>query len=122
MGVKIPARVAEADFSISGHTVRLTNLNKLFWPDDSITKGDLLGYYAAIAPVLLPHLRDRAMVMKRYPDGAAGKFFFQKHAPESRPEWVPICNIMHPAARVVDFPIVQDLAGLLWLVNLGCID
>jgi bifunctional non-homologous end joining protein LigD len=102
--------------------LNLTHLDKVFWPDEGITKGDLLQYYADISPVLLPHLRDRAMVMKRYPDGAFGKCFFQKRAPSPRPEWVPICPIQHKAAGLVDFPMVQDLRGLLWVVNLGCID
>jgi bifunctional non-homologous end joining protein LigD len=62
------------------------------------------------------------MVMKRYPDGAFGKFFFQKHAPSPRPKWIPICEIQHPSANLVDFPVIQNLAGLLWVVNLGCID
>src|SRR6266498_493153 len=62
------------------------------------------------------------MVMKRYPDGAYGKSFFQKHAPDPRPKWVPICEIMHPSANLVDFPVIQSTAGLLWVVNLGCID
>jgi bifunctional non-homologous end joining protein LigD len=60
--------------------------------------------------------------MKRYPDGAFGKFFFQKHAPESKPAWIPVCNILHPSANLVDFPVIQNLASLLWVVNLGCID
>ena len=100
----------------------LTNLNKVFWPENSVTKRDLLQYYADISPVLLPHLIGRAMVMKRYPDGAYGKFFFQKRAPDPRPKWIPICEILHPSANLVDFPVIQDLAGLLWVVNLGCID
>jgi bifunctional non-homologous end joining protein LigD len=62
------------------------------------------------------------MVMKRYPDGAYGKWFFQKHAPDPRPKWVPVCEIMHPSADLVDFPVIQSAAGLLWVVNLGCID
>jgi bifunctional non-homologous end joining protein LigD len=62
------------------------------------------------------------MVMKRYPDGAYGPYFFQKRAPASRPEWVPVCEIQHPSANLVDFPMINDLAGLLWVVNLGCID
>ncbi len=102
--------------------VKLTNLEKLFWPADGITKRDLLQYYADIAPFLLPHLVNRPMVMKRYPDGAEGEFFFQKHAPKPKPEWLQICAILHPSANVVDFPVIQDLAGLLWVVNLGCID
>jgi bifunctional non-homologous end joining protein LigD len=106
----------------AGQTVTLTNLEKMFWPDSGITKRDLLQYYADMSPVLLPHLVNRAMVMKRYPDGANGKFFFQKRAPAPRPKWVPICEIQHPSANLVDFPVIQDLAGLLWVVNLGCID
>src|SRR5204862_1068594 len=70
----------------------------------------------------LPHIESRAMVMKRYPDGAFGKFFFQKRAPASRPEWVPVCEILHPSANLVDFPVINDLAALLWVINLGCID
>ena len=62
------------------------------------------------------------MVMKRYPNGAAGKFFFQKRAPVPRPEWIEICSITHASESVIDFPIVADLSSLLWLVNLGCID
>ena len=120
--IEIPAKTPEADLQIDGNPVHLTNLTKLFWPDDSIAKRDLLQYYADISPVLLPHLHDRAMVMKRYPDGAFGKFFFQKHAPESKPDWVPVCTIRHPSANLVDFPVIQNLSGLLWVVNLGCID
>jgi bifunctional non-homologous end joining protein LigD len=120
--VEIPRDVSTAQICVGGTAIRLSNLQKLFWPDEGITKRDLLQYYSDISPVLLPHLMDRAMVMKRYPDGAYGKFFFQKRAPESRPKWLPICPILHPAAAMVDFPIVRDLAGLLWVVNLGCID
>lgn len=107
---------------VGGREVTLTNLGKPFWPDLGITKGDLLQYYADVAPVLLPHLRDRAMVMKRYPDGADGEFFFMKRAPTPRPAWIETCAIEHASGRVIDFPMIQDLAALLWVVNLGCID
>jgi bifunctional non-homologous end joining protein LigD len=107
---------------VEGREVRLTNLAKPFWPDDNITKGDLLQYYADIAPVLLPHLRDRAMVMKRYPNGARGKCFFMKRAPSPRPEWIETCAIEHRSGNVIDFPIIQDMPALLWVINLGCID
>jgi bifunctional non-homologous end joining protein LigD len=107
---------------IGDREVHLTNLDKLFWPETGITKRDLLQYYLDIASTLLPHLKDRAMVMKRYPNGAAGKFFFMKRAPAPRPEWLEICPIQHPAAGIVQFPMVNDLASLLWTVNLGCID
>src|SRR3954470_10727015 len=118
----IPPGVPEVNIRVDGRTVHLTNLEKLFWPELGLTKGDLLRYYAEISPCLLPHLVDRAMVMKRYPNGAAGKFFFQKRAPEPRPEWIETCSIEHASASVIDFPIVRDLASLLWVVNLGCID
>jgi bifunctional non-homologous end joining protein LigD len=110
------------ELRVDNHTVHLTNLDKPFWPDDGITKGDLLQYYADVAPVLLPHLRDRAMVMKRYPNGARGKCFFMKRAPTPRPDWIETCAIEHKSGNVIDFPIIQDLASLLWVVNLGCID
>ncbi|HEU5174773.1 MAG TPA: non-homologous end-joining DNA ligase [Gemmatimonadaceae bacterium] len=118
----IPRDADTVELDLGGRQVRLTNLRKLFWPDDGITKGDLLRYYAAVAPALLPHLRDRAMVMKRYPDGAMGKCFFMKRAPTPRPDWIETCTISHRSGNVIDFPMVQDLASLLWIVNLGCID
>jgi len=105
-----------------GKEVRLTNLRKIFWPDLGLTKGDLLQYYADVAGVLLPHIRDRAMVMKRYPHGASGKFFFMKRAPSPRPAWIRTCSIAHDSGNVIDFPVIDDRAALLWVVNLGCID
>jgi|SRR6185295_11796199 len=107
---------------IGTRRVKLTNLQKPFWPELRITKGELLQYYADVAPVLLPHLIDRAMVMKRYPQGAFGPFFFMKRAPVPRPDLVELCSIAHSSGNVIGFPVVQDLATLLWIVNLGCID
>lgn len=102
--------------------VRLTNLRKVFWTELGLTKGDLLRYYASVADVLLPHVRDRAMVMKRYPHGASGEFFFMKRAPTPRPSWIHTCQIVHGSGNVIDFPMIQDRASLLWVINLGCID
>jgi bifunctional non-homologous end joining protein LigD len=118
----IPNDVKDITLQVRGKELALTNLSKVFWTEDGITKANLLQYYAAIASYLLPHLESRAIVLKRYPDGASGKFFFQKHAPASRPGWIPICEILHPSANLVDFPVINDLAGLLRAVNLGCID
>ena len=118
----IPNDVDDAEVRIGTRRVSLTNLNKVFWPADGITKRDLLRYYAAVSPVLLPHLCDRAMVMKRYPNGIKGKCFFMKRAPSSRPDWIETCAIEHASGNIIDFPMVQDLASLLWVVNLGCID
>ena len=93
-----------------------------FWPERGITKGALIQYYADVATVLLPHIRDRAMVMKRYPHGAAGEFFFMKRAPVPRPAWIRTCAIEHESGNVIDFPVIDDMPTLLWLINLGCID
>ncbi|MDQ2917492.1 MAG: non-homologous end-joining DNA ligase [Pseudomonadota bacterium] len=82
----------------------------------------MLRYYAEVAPALLPHVAGRAMVMKRYPNGAEGKCFFMKRAPKPRPEWIVTCSITHGSGNVIAFPVVNDLPSLLWLVNLGCID
>ncbi len=120
--IRIPENQSDVELSIGGRRVKLTNLDKLFWRDARITKRDLLQYYADVAPVLLPHLRDRAMVMKRYPNGATGKCFFMKRVPEPHPSWIETCSITHASGSVIDFPMVQDLASLLWVVNLGCID
>jgi bifunctional non-homologous end joining protein LigD len=120
--VEIPHDAPQAEVKIDGRIVKLTNLGKPFWPELGITKGDLLRYYADVAPALIPHVQDRAMVMKRYPDGAHGEFFFQKRAPVPRPDWIDICSIEHSSTKIIDFPIVRDLPSLLWVVNLGCID
>jgi bifunctional non-homologous end joining protein LigD len=110
------------EVKLGDRTVRLTNLGKLFWPEHGITKRDLIQYYADVAPVLLPHLAERAMVMKRYPNGASGDFFFMKRAPTPRPAWIETCSIEHASGNVIDFPVIRDLASLLWVINLGCID
>jgi bifunctional non-homologous end joining protein LigD len=120
--VTLPADVDNATLTIAGREVRLTNLRKPFWPERGITKGALIQYYADMAPVLLPHIRDRAMVMKRYPHGAAGPFFFMKRAPAPRPDWVRTCTIEHGSGNVIDFPVIDDVPSLLWVINLGCID
>ena len=120
--IAIPTGVRDVEIDFEGRVVRLTNLDKPFWPELGIAKRDLLQYYARIAPVLLPHLKDRAMVMKRYPNGAHGEFFFMKRAPSPRPEWIETCSISHGSGNVIDFPIIQDLPSLLWVINLGCID
>lgn len=121
-GLLLPKNVQGLELEIDGRAVKLTNLQKIFWKDLGITKRDLIQYYVDVAPVLLPHLSDRAMVMKRYPNGAEGEFFFMKRAPEPRPDWIEICSIEHSSGNVIDFPMIQDLASLMWVINLGCID
>lgn len=119
---RLPRDVDAATLHVDGRDVRLTNLRKVFWQELGITKGDLLQYYLDVSTVLLPHVHNRAMVMKRYPNGASGEFFFMKRAPTPRPDWIEICPIEHGPEKTIDFPMVQDRASLLWVINLGCID
>jgi bifunctional non-homologous end joining protein LigD len=106
--------------------LRLSNLDKPFWPDEGITKGDLLAYYRDVAEVLVPHLRGRPFTMKRYPDGWQGKHFFQKQTPSHMPEWIQRSS--QPAStregetKVIDYAVVNEELALLWMVNMGCID
>ena len=120
--LRIPSRADDVALRLGRRTVELTNLGKLFFPEAGYTKRDLLQYYADVSSALVPHLRDRAMVMKRYPNGIHGKCFFMKRTPPSHPEWLETCEISHKSAGRIAFPMVQDLASLLWVVNLGCID
>ena len=108
--------------------LKLSNLDKVFFPAEGITKGDLLEYYRAVAPVLVPHLRDRPFTMVRWPDGIEAGRFFQKDAPSHMPEWIPtfrtqVSTRENPRTRKwVNFPVVNDELALLWMVNMGCID
>jgi bifunctional non-homologous end joining protein LigD len=111
-----------------GRELKLSNLDKVFFPDEGITKGDLLSYYRAVAPVLVPHLKNRPFTMIRYPDGIKGKHFFQKDAPSHMPDWIPSYRALVSTResprqkKWVNFPLVNDELALLWMVNMGCID
>lgn len=120
--LNLPPDASEILLRSGRRTLKLTNLGKTFFPEAGVTKRDLLQYYADVSTALVPHLRDRAMVMKRYPNGIHGKHFFMKRTPAGAPEWIHRCNIEHGSGSVIDFPIVRDLLSLLWLVNLGSID
>jgi len=122
MKERIPVGKSDVTFKAGLHNIALTNLDKVFWPERGFTKRDLLQYYLDVSKVLVPHVRQRAMVMKRYPNGIAGDFFFMKRTPSGHPEWLKKCTIKHSSGNVIDFPIVDDVASLLWVVNLGCID
>jgi bifunctional non-homologous end joining protein LigD len=106
--------------------VRLTNPDRVLFPDDGITKSDLFEYYDAVAPVLVPHLRNRPFTMKRYREGLAGEGFFQKQAPKGMPRWIRTRQFRtHPRegdSRLVDFPLVNSREALLWMVQMHCID
>ena len=120
--VLLPRGETEVQVKVGRRVTTLTNLDKPFWPALGLAKRHLLQHYIDVAPWLLPHLRDRAMVMKRYPDGIDGESFFMKRTPPGAPDWLETCSIRHKGGNVIDFPMVQDLASLLWVVNLGCVD
>jgi bifunctional non-homologous end joining protein LigD len=109
---------------VDGLEVRLSNLDKVFWPDEGYTKGDLLNYYFNVAELILPYLRDRPLTMKRMPDGVAGPFFYEKNAPPSTPQWMPRCPVPSEDARggLIDYLMVDRPAGILFVANLGCIE
>ena len=121
-GIVLPVDANEVMVEAGTESIRLTNLQKVFWPEEGLTKRDLLQYYLDVARWLLPHIRDRAMVMKRYPNGIHGDFFFMKRAPQPRPASIQICSIEHGSGNVIGFPVIEDVGSLLWVVNLGCID
>ena len=111
-------------YSLAGYRrpLRLSNLDKPFFPD-GYTKGDLISYYASVAPVLLPHLDDRAIVMSRYPDGADGGSFYEKQAPGHQPEWMPLAPLGSSSkGGVIDYVTAHDTESLMWLANMGCIE
>jgi bifunctional non-homologous end joining protein LigD len=116
------------EIRMGSRRLKLSNLDKPFWADEGITKGDLLAYYQAVARVLVPHLKNRPFTMRRYPDGAYGKAFFQKDAPKGMPDWIPTARILVTTRdsprqkRWIQAPLVNDELALLWMVNMGCID
>jgi bifunctional non-homologous end joining protein LigD len=118
----------ETEIKRGKRVLRLSNLDKVFWPDEGITKGDLIAYYRDVAPVLVPHLENRPFTLKRYPDGAFGKFFFQKDSPKGMPDWIPtrpftVSTRDTPRRkRRIQVPLVNEELALLWMVNMGCID
>ena len=111
--------------------VRLSSADRVLFPGDGVTKGDLFEYYGAVAAVLVPHLRDRPFTMKRWREGITGGSFFQKQAPKGIPDWIPTRRFTtHPrpekggerGSREVDFPLVNSREALLWMVQMHCID
>jgi bifunctional non-homologous end joining protein LigD len=107
-----------------GRELRLSNLDKVFWPDEGYTKGDLVAYYYNAAELIVPYLRDRPLTMKRMPDGMAGGFFYEKTAPSHTPDWVERCPVESEDAKtgVIGYLMVNDLSTLLYVANLGCIE
>jgi len=97
--------------------LKLTNLSKPLWPDDNITKADFIKYYTQMAPVILPHLKDRPMVFTRYPDGIYGKAFYQKNVPDYAPEWLDTFKIESDEGNTTEYVIINDVKSLIWAAN-----
>lgn len=104
-------------------TLRLSNLDKVFWPEDGYTKGDLLTYYFNISPFMLPHLEDRPLTLKRMPNGIHGAFFYEKNAPVHAPDWMPTRRVLaENETKTINYLMANDVAEMLWIVNLGAIE
>src|SRR6516162_61104 len=107
---------------IAGREVKISNPGKIFFPERGITKLELVEYYLAVAEGAVRGIGARPMALKRFPNGIAGDFFFQKRAPTPRPEWIETARIAFPSGRTADEIVVNDAAGLAWVINLGCVD
>ncbi len=119
----------EVHVDVDGRTLRISNLHKVLYPRSGTTKGEVLNYYARVAPVLLPHLADRPVTRIRWPHGVGGSSFFEKNAPGGTPSWVRTATVPTTGSRsgsgtsdTITFPIVDDLATLTWLVNLAALE
>src|SRR5262249_37457105 len=115
-------KARQAVVEIAGREVVITNPDKPFFPQAGHTKLDLVRYYMAVAEGALRGVAGRPIVLKRYVDGAAGEPFFQKRAPEQRPDWIETVELRFPSGRTAREIVARDAAQLLWMVNLGCID
>jgi bifunctional non-homologous end joining protein LigD len=111
---------------VDGRTLRLSNLDKVLYPEVGLTKGEIITYYTTVAPVLLPHLAARALTRKRYPNGVDGPFFFEKNTPRGTPDWVRTVRLPAPGSTKnrdeIDYIVVEDLATLVWLANLAALE
>src|SRR4051794_4776756 len=109
--------------SVEGREVRVTHPDKLYFSKQThLTKLELVRYYLSVAPAALAGIRDRPIVLKRFVDGAEGEAFYQKRAPAERPEWLRTVTLSFPSGRTAEEVVVDDTAGLAWIVNLGCIE
>ncbi|GHH41428.1 non-homologous end-joining DNA ligase [Lentzea cavernae] len=117
---------SDATVRVEDRVVKLTNLDKVLYPGFGFTKGEVIDYYTRIAPVLLPHLKDRPVTLKRFPNGVDGKWFFEKNAPEHRPDWVRTMRLESPGStkgnETVNYVMVDELATLVWLANLAALE
>jgi len=110
----------KAELIVGDRKIQVSNLDKVLYPKAGFTKGQVIDYYIRVAPVILPHLRDRPLTMKRYPDGVEGEFFYEKNCPSHRPKWVQTAQVWSESNdRMMNYCLVQDLPTLVWAANLA---
>jgi len=110
----------KAELIVEDREIQVSNLSKVLYPKVAFTKGEVIDYYIRVSPVLLPHLKDRPLTMKRYPDGVEGEFFYEKNCPKHRPEWVQTARVWSESNdRMMNYCLVQDLPTLVWAANLA---
>jgi len=109
----------KATLEVAGRQVGVSNLDKIFYPKTGFTKGQMIDYYIRIAEVLLPHLKDRPLSLKRYPDGVEGFFFYEKQAPSHRPSWIKTVKVAKKEGGAIDYCVLNDLPSLVWAANLA---
>jgi bifunctional non-homologous end joining protein LigD len=115
-----PAMPQKAELLVEDRRIQVSNLDKVLYPKAGFTKGQVIDYYIRIGPVLLPHLKDRPLTMKRYPDGVEGEFFYEKNCPSHRPKWVQTAKVWSESNdRMMNYCLVQDLPTLVWAANLA---
>jgi bifunctional non-homologous end joining protein LigD len=108
---------------VDGKKLQLSNLQKIFYPKTGFTKGEVIDYYSRVAPAMLPHLKDRPLTLKRYPNGVDGMFFYEKNCPSHRPEWVKTTSVWSEGNdRYMDYCLANDLPSLIWAANLACLE
>src|SRR4051795_11734459 len=129
-GAMVPGAMVRAEqkvaVDVDGRTLTLSNLDKVLYPEVGFTKGEVLDYYTRIAPYMLPHVENRPLTFKRYPDGVDGKFFFEKNAPSHTPDWVPRVELPSPGStknrESIRYAVLCELAALVWAANLATLE
>jgi bifunctional non-homologous end joining protein LigD len=117
---KLSAPRTESSLEVNGKTVPVSNLEKIFYPETGFTKGQVIDYYIRVSPVLLPHLKDRPLTLKRYPDGVEGVFFYEKRCPSHRPDWIQTASVWSDHhEEEINYCLANDLPSIVWAANLG---
>jgi bifunctional non-homologous end joining protein LigD len=114
--------VGAQEITVGRKRVKISNVEKVFYAEAAFSKGDMIEYYRSVGPALVPHLKSRAVTLKRYPDGASGSFFYEKQCPKHRPEWVRTVTVPRKDGKPIAYCVGWDLATLVWMANLASIE